>query len=144
MILDGETRLSDAQSLSASGATTNYYDQGLDHDLGRGEPMAMVFTITTAADTADGNETYSFAAQTDDNTSFSSATDMIERSMAGADLEVGAQVVLPLPPEAERYVRGYVTLGGTTPSVSFDCDIMPLSMARRDHDVHYASGFSVS
>ena len=144
MILDAETRLGSAQAFTSSGATTDYYDQGADVDLGRGEPMAAVFTVTTAADSTTGDETYKFAVETDDNTSFSSATEITGRTVAAASLAAGDRVVLPLPPDAERYIRGYLTLGGTTPSVSCDCDILPLSMAGVDYDTHYANGYDIT
>lgn len=144
MILDAETRLASAQALTASGATTDYYDCGADTDIGRGEPMAMVFHVTTAADFTTTDETYAFAVQTDDNTSFSSAATLTSRTVAAANLAAGDRVVLPFTPDNERYIRGYLTLGGTTPSISVDCDILPLSMVGQDHDIHYASGFDIT
>lgn len=139
---DIQTRLAAAQALSASGGTDNYYDQKVDADLGSGEPMAVVYTITTAADGTTGNETYDFAVQTDDNTSFSSATELVSRAVPFASLTVGAKVVLALPPDAERYIRGYVTLGGTTPSVSFTCDLVPYSFVREITD--YKANYTIS
>lgn len=145
MLTDKQTRLGDAQAFSASGATTDYYDSGVARNLGDGEPMAMLFTVTTGADITTGDETYKFGLQCDDNTSFSSALTLLERTVAAASsgLAAGKQVVLPIPPGlVERYIRGYLTLGGTTPSISVDCDIVPLSMVPKT--AYYADGFDIS
>ncbi len=144
MYIDTQTRLASAQAFTATAATTNTIDFRLDRDVGRGEALAMVFTVTTAADITTGDETYSFAIQTDDNSAFSSATTLVTKTVAAALLTVGDRVVIPFPPTNEQHVRGYATLGGTTPTVSCDCDILPLDGARTDHDVSYASGFTVA
>lgn len=144
MILDLETRLSSAQALTASGATTDYYDCGGAFNLDKGEPVAMVYTVTTAADITTGDETYALAVQTDSDSAFGTVQTLLSRTIAAADLAVGDQHVFVLPNGCLRYIRGYATLGGTTPSVSFDCDILPLSMARQDASVYYASGYSIS
>lgn len=143
-ILDKQTRLATAQAFTASGATTDYFDCGAVRNLGDGEPMAMVFTVTTAADYTTADETYSFGIQCDDNTSFSTPTTQESRAVSAASsgLAAGTLVVLPIPPGlTEQYVRGYLTLGGTTPSISVNCDILPLSAVRKLKD--YASNFTI-
>jgi len=151
MYCDKQTRLGTAQALAASGATTDYLDISKARNLGDGEPKAMVFTVTTAADYGTTDEAYTFAVQCDDNTSFSSPTTLESRlfSLANGNapnayLKVGDQVVLILPTgtPVEQYVRGYLTLGGTTPSISVTCDIVPLSVVSKR--ALYASGFAVS
>lgn len=144
MILDLQTRLGSAQAFAASGATTDYYDCGGAFDISRGEPMAMVFTVTTAADFTTGDETYTFAVQTDSASGFGTVQTLVSRAILAANLTVGSQHVFPLPNGVLRYVRGYLTLAGTTPSVSVDTDILPLSMAREDARVYYASGYSMT
>lgn len=147
--LDKQARLAAAQALSASGATTDYYDCSAARNFGDGEPMCMVFTVTTAADYTTTDEAYTFAIQGDDNTGFSSPVTIESKlfSLANANppgtyLTVGAQVILPIPPGlTEQYLRGYLTLGGTTPSVTFNCDIVPLSFVRKIKD--YPSAFTV-
>lgn len=147
--LDKQTRLATAQALAASGNTTDYYDCSQARNFGDGEPMCMVYTITTAADYTTTDEAYTFAIQGDDNTGFSSATTIGSKlfSLANANppgtyLTVGAQVILPIPPGlTEQYLRGSLTLGGTTPSVTFNCDILPLSFVRKIKD--YPSNFNI-
>jgi hypothetical protein len=149
MFLDRQTRLATAQTLAASGATTDYLDTTQARNLGDGEPMCMVFTMTTAADYVTTDEAYTFAIQCDDNAGFASPTTLESRlyslangNGAGTNLLAGAQVILPFPQGlVEQYVRGYVTEGGTTPTCTFNCDIVPLSFVRKPKD--YPSAFSV-
>lgn len=149
-LIDNQLRLGTAQALSASGNTTDYLDISKVRNLGDGNPLAMVFTVTVAADYTTTDEAYTFAIQCDDNTSFSSPTTLESRlfSLANANppgtyLKAGAQVVLPIPAglSVEQYVRGNFTLGGTTPSVTVTTDVMPLSMVAKT--ALYASGFAV-
>ncbi len=151
-LYDNQVRLATAQAFSASGASTDYHDISKSRSLA-GEPLAMVFTVTTAADYTTTDEAYTFSLQCDDNTGFSSPVTLVSRlfSLAnnnppGTFLKAGAQVSLPIPPgllegRTEQYVRGYLTLGGTTPSVSVNIDIMPQSMVAKP--ALYASGFSI-
>lgn len=149
-LIDNQLRLGTAQAFSATGGTTDYWDTGKAREIGNGEPLAMVFTVTTAADYTTTDETYSFAVQGDDNTGFSTPVLMASRlySLANTNLPstyltAGKQVVVPIPPGfQERYLRGHLTLGGTTPSVTVTTDIMPLSMVSKVS--LQASGFAVS
>lgn len=126
MLTDYQATLSNAQALTATAASTNIYDAVDEYDISRGEPLGVMITIDTAADTASGNETYEFAVETDDNDSFSSASELISKTVAGADLTVGAIVILPFHTDLERYTRVNYTLGGTTPSVTVTAEIKPL------------------
>lgn len=144
-LIDNQLRLGSAQAFSASGATTDYWDTSKARNTGDGEALCMVFTVTTAADYTTTDETYQFAIQCDDNTSFSSPATLLTRTISAASsgLAVGVRVVVPFPPGAlvEQYVRGYLTLGGTTPSISVTTDIMPESMVPKTY--LNASGFAV-
>ena len=146
MFIDNQLRLGLKQAFSASGASTDYWDNGKARNVGDGEPMAMVFTVTTDADYTTTDETYAFAIQCDDNTSFSSPTTLETRTISAASsgLVAGTKIALPFPPGVlvEQYVRAYLTLGGTTPSVTVTTDIMPLSMVSKR--ALYASGFAVA
>lgn len=140
--LDYQLQLASAQAFTASGATTSYLDSGVARNLGSGEPMAMVFTVTTAADHTTGDETYAFALQSDSDSAFGTVATHLSTAPAATALTVGTQVVIPFNPTQSRYIRGYATLGGTTPSVSVDCDIMPLANVRKD--ALYAAGFTIA
>ena len=119
--------LSENQAFSASGASTNYYDFSVDRNVGIGNPLAVVVTVDVAADTASGDETYAFALQTDDNSSFSSATSIASITIDKATLVAGYQFALAIPADTsmERYLRLYATLGGTTPSITISAAPLP-------------------
>ena len=144
MLIDSLGRFSNAQALTASAASTEYVDLKKASKLGGGKPLAIVISVGTAADTADGNETYAFKIQCDDNSSFSSATDIISRTIAGASLTAGSIHTLPVPPEVnvEQYIRLYATLGGTTPSVTITAWLAPLD-SLQNANFYGASGYSV-
>ena len=118
MLTDIQATLSNAQALTATADSTDYYDAGAAYDWSRGEAMGLLITVDVAADNTTGNETYSFAVETDDNSSFSSGTILGTKTVAATDLTVGAKVVIPFHIGAERYVQGQYTLGGTTPSIT--------------------------
>jgi len=141
-LIDNALRLGTAQAFSASGATTDYWDNSKARNLGDGEPLCMVFTITTAL--AGTTPTCSFAIQSDSSTGFGSAVTHETVAPAAALQVAGAQFALPIPPgvSISQYVRGYLTLGGTTPTVSVTTDIVPMSMVKKT--ALYASGFSVA
>lgn len=145
MILDDKLKLSDDQALTASGASTNSIDLDVARDLGRGEPMAVVVVITTAANTADADETYEFKIQTDDNSGFSSATDLTKYQPTAADLVAGYTFVIPFTFTNERYLQLYATLGGTTPSVSFDAYVTPHNFVDSGSGKkYYGGGYTIS
>lgn len=143
MILDAQHLFSDAQALTATADSTNYIDLGVDRDIGRGEPMAVVFTVDVAADSTTGNETYQFQVETDDNTSFSSSTIIGDRTILAAALTAGSRHVIPLGYTNERYLQVVYTLGGTTPTVTVTAFLQPMSMID-SNDITYADGFTIS
>jgi hypothetical protein len=150
MILDKENQLADAQALSATGYTTNTVDGGTASpvgDAGSGEPMALLFTVTTAADLASGDETYQFQIVQSANANLSSHdvlsqtdTSLITKTV----LVAGYQVIMPIPPGlvTKRYLGGRVVLGGTTPSISVSCYLVPLSLINKYKA--YAKNYTIS
>lgn len=143
MRLDHQEILSDGQALTESAASTSYKDFGKDRNIGIGEQMCVVVVPTVAADATTGDETYTFAVQTDDNSSFSSATTLSSRAIAAASLTVGSIHVLPIPADKsmERYMRAYYTLAGTTPTITVKAALLPVSDVQ-NHAL-YATGSSV-
>lgn len=144
MILDAHLTLSDAQALTATAASTNYYDAGAARQIGDGEPLAAYITVDVAADFTSTNETYVITLESDDNTSFSSPTTLASRTMSAAERAAGSRIVIPFPPgaPAERYYRLNYTLGGTTPTVTLTAEIQPMSMLQVERV--YAGGFTIS
>lgn len=122
MYVDTLLELSDAQALTATGNTTNTIDLGGDKDVGRGQTLYLVLSLDVAADGANADETYVFTLTTDDNTGFSSPTTIITHTI-NRGTAAGARWTLPLPYNNERYLRGTMTLGGTTPSITFTAHI---------------------
>lgn len=141
MILDSTLQFSNAQALTATADSTNVIDLSNDRDIGIGEPMALVVTVGVAADFTTTDETYQFQLETDDNAAMTSSTIIGDVTVAAANLTAGDKVVIPLGHSNERYLQVVYTLGGTTPSITVDAYLQPLSMI--DGYVTYASGYSV-
>lgn len=141
MILDNLNRLVAAQAFSSSGAvTTNSLPLKVaGRDLAAGEPMAMVFTVTTAAAVA-GTETYVFRAQTATNADGTTGSVVVATTgtlTVGSGtipgygtLAAGDTVILPLIPEnfpaTATHLAGYIALGSSG-AVSCTIDVVPLS-----------------
>ena len=103
--------------------TGNYNTAGLDLGAGfapggPGVPAVAVVQVT-ALDTADGNETYSFALQESaDNAAFTPAGAAAAVTATGVALARGYLT--------KRYARLALTVGGTTPAVTFKAWLNPL------------------
>jgi hypothetical protein len=141
MYIDSLLKFSDAQALTATADSTNVVDLGVDRDIGIGEAMAVVITVGVAADITTGDETYQFQVETDSVEALSSATVIADQTVAAANLTAGDKVVLPIGFSNERYLQVVYTLGGTTPTVTVDAQLMPL--AQVDGYVNYANGYTI-
>ena len=121
-IQDKRLTFTDSQALAASAALTDVIDLRQDRDLGPGQPpLYWVLQVLAASDRTTGDETYSFALQTDDNSGFSSPNTVATIAFPAAVVPAGAVFALALPANVgsnERYLRVNATLGGTTPSVT--------------------------
>lgn len=115
MFIDSTLEFSRAQALSATAASSNVIDLGVDRDIGPGKPMWIVLDVGV---TAAAGGTYQVDLQTDDNSAFSSPTSIATLTLAAASLKAGAQFVMGMPYANERYLRLNYTLGGTTPGVT--------------------------
>lgn len=123
MIFDAQTRFSKEQAVTASAASTNVIDllaagipygndAALNRDLGIHE-IPLRIQVTTAFATL---TSLKVAVQTDDNSSFSSATTVLEtEAIAAASLVAGYQFNIDRIPlkTTERYVRLYYTVAGS-------------------------------
>lgn len=140
MFIDSQHLFSEAQALSATGASTNIIDLGAERKLGVGEPMAVVIMCDVAL--AGTSPTLVVTLQSDDNSGFSSATSIIATQSVGA-LAAGAKLVLPIPAgNTERYIRLNYTLGGTTPTVTLTSFLQPMNMIQ--NDAVYADNITIS
>lgn len=125
MIFSANSLLSDDQAITASAASTNVIDLGangtpvggsaaLGYGSGEGTPVPFLVQVTAAFDNL---TSLTIAVETDDNSGFSSATKLVEQTIALAALVAGKQIALPcLPDQLERYVRVYYTVTGTNPA----------------------------
>lgn len=106
MYLDTLLKFSDEQAVTSTGdtASTNVVNAGTG-DAGAGENLFLFITVDEAVTSA-GAATVQFVLQTDDNESFSSATDaMLSASIGKAALTAGATVKMRLPVGLEKYLR---------------------------------------
>lgn len=146
-ILDAHNRYSNAQSLAASAASTDIIDHGATRNLGEGEPMCIVYVVTTALDGTSGDETYSAQLQTDDNSGFASAASVGPAVSLPRSSAAGTHFIQPLPKNVtvERYTRINYTVAGTTPSGNVSAYLQPLSMVSRlNGPVFYADAITIS
>ena len=106
MLFDLESLFSDRQVLTATGNSANVIDTGAARDLLAGEPLTLVLQVSTAF-TAGGAATLVVTLETDDNSSFSSATTLFTSpAIPVAALTAGARPVqIRVPRGAERYLR---------------------------------------
>jgi hypothetical protein len=112
-ILDRQLVLADAQAITTAAATptTDYLDTLSIGDHGKGQPMWVVARVNTTC-TSGGSATVAASLETDDNSSFSSATTLHSVSaVAVASLVAGYTFfAIRLPIGCERYIRGKFTV----------------------------------
>ena len=114
MILDKLLRMSNAQAVTASAASTDVIDLGVLTDIGEGRELELLVQVGTAF-TAVGAATMTVALQgsVDDST----FTDMaVSRAIGKADLTAGATLLnVSIPPvgagqAVPRYIRVFYTV----------------------------------
>lgn len=113
MILDKYLQLASAQAVTNSAATTDYIDTVAVGQMI--DPVTIVVSVDTTFTSTAADSTLVFTLQTDDETTFNSATTVATlASKAEAVLTDGAQFFLDFPKTGlERYIRGYYTVAGT-------------------------------
>lgn len=143
MIMDKELVLADTQLFNADAGTTNVYDLGATQNLGDGEPLALCIVTDIAADFTTTDETYAIDLQTDDNAAFGSPTSVLKTTFPASQLVPGRILTMPLPYGAnfERYLRAFLDVGGTTPSVTLTIFLQPVTMI--DKMRYYPDAFNI-
>ncbi len=120
MYQDKTLLLSDGQTASSTAASTNVVDLGASRDIARGEPMFLYVAITARGATSPTTHTIVVKLQSDDDENFGSATDLLATGTL-TNPAAGTLLVIAVPPTvAERYMRAYYTIGGTSPSFTVD------------------------
>ena len=133
-----------ASAASSTPASVGYLDHGQIRDLGVGDQtLHLVVLVTTAFTDASSNSTVTASLETDDNTSFSTATTTHTFSVFAALTAAGTKRVLKLGPDHlnERYSRVYFTVANgdlTTGKLS------AFITAELDRATAYADGVSFS
>jgi len=125
MYVDALGRVSNAQALTATAASTDSVDTtgGLISTppaIGTGEPLGFALAVDVAADFTTMNETYQVNVVSSANADLSSPTILSERILTAAQLTAGALFFfeLPIGTPAERYIGLQYVLAGTTPTVT--------------------------
>lgn len=128
MIMDQTGLFSSAQAITATAVSDNYIDLGatgtvygaaaaLTRDIGKGAEVPIKITVTQ---TFNNLTSLTVTIETDDNSSFSSATVIFtSRAYLLAELTAGGKYILPDESPVytnERYVRLRYTVAGTAPS----------------------------
>ena len=142
MYIDSLLQLSNAQALTATAVGTNVVDIEVARGVGNGEPMAVVFSVGVAADQGTGDEDYQFDVEYATNAAQSTGAQLMGRRVfesgtptapaQNADLLVAGFVfAIPIPPttgdEDGDFLGVRYTLAGTTPTITVDAWIAPLS-----------------
>lgn len=121
MIYDAALLLANAQSSTVAAASTDYIDTVAAGNDYKG--CLFVAQVTTAFTTGAGAPTMQFLLQTSAASTFSdSATVTLAASalFLASDLTLGKKVILPIPPGARRYIRGYFNPSASSNTVRFN------------------------
>lgn len=122
MILDYHLKLSDAQAITASAASTSYIDTTV-AGMAVDDELYLVASVNTAFDSQNDTATLTIAIQADNDEAFGSATTLYTSpAFTVAALVAGFQAIkirMPIATQAaagttataERYLRAYYTVG---------------------------------
>jgi len=149
MIVDSQTRVSDAQALVASANSTNVIDLGLmtpQRDVGVGEPIGFNFQVDVAADVADGNETYQFEIIQSTTSGLAAPDTLAQVAIARATLVAGFTFELKVPQNlvTKQFLAVHYTLGGTTPAITITADLLPSCLSHLAKPQTYAKNYPIS
>lgn len=123
MYVDKNLLFAEALAITASAASTSYLDLQSIRDIGAGKDLYLVVNVVEAFTDGSSDSTVQVDIETDDNTSFSSATAVQRVGTFAALSAIGAKKVVKISPAviAERYVRLYFTVAnGNLTTGKFD------------------------
>lgn len=113
MLLDQQA-LSAAQAITATAASTNVIDTGSNKDVGKYGDIPLLIQVVEGFNNL---TSLTVTVQTDDNSAFSSAADVLSMTIPLASLVLGYKSpVITLPMKMERYIRLNYTVTGTAPT----------------------------
>lgn len=114
MLLDQQALFSAAQAITASAASTNVIDTGSNKDVGKYGDIPLLIQVVEGFNNL---TSLTVTVQTDDNSAFSSAADVLSMTIPLASLVLGYKSpVITLPMKMERYIRLNYTVTGTAPT----------------------------
>ena len=114
MLLDQQALFSAAQAITATAASTNVIDTGSNKDVGKYGDIPLLIQVVESFNTL---TSLTVTVQTDDNSAFSSATDVLSLTIPLASLVQGYKSpVITLPMKLGRYIRLNYTVTGTAPT----------------------------
>lgn len=114
MLLDQQALFSAAQAITATAASTNVIDTGSNKDVGKYGDIPMLIQVVEGFNNL---TSLTVTVQTDDNSAFSSAADVLSMTIPLASLVLGYKSpVITLPMKMERYIRLNYTVTGTAPT----------------------------
>jgi uncharacterized membrane protein len=135
MITDAFLTFGTAQAVTADAASTDYID-AITTGLGDGEPLRFVVHCVAAFNTL---TSLNIKLQSDDNSSFSSASDDVVINVLLAGLTANTKVVdVSVPRGLQRYIRAYYDVVGTDPTTG---KLTAGLVVDSQHQVDYPSGF---
>lgn len=112
MYLDAHNLFDDNAQHLTTEASTNLIDLGAARNIGVGEDIYFVIQVDTAFTDGSSNSTMTITLETDDNSSFSSATTAQTIGTFAALSAAGSRLIAKLQPNAinERYLRAKYTV----------------------------------
>ncbi|MBF2733455.1 hypothetical protein I5M63_22580 [Klebsiella pneumoniae] len=114
MLLDQQAPFSAAQAITATAASTNVIDTGSNKDVGKYGDIPLLIQVVEGFNNL---TSLTVTVQTDDNSAFSSAADVLSMTIPLASLVLGYKSpVITLPMKMERYIRLNYTVTGTAPT----------------------------
>ena len=114
MLLDQHALFSAAQAITATAASTNVIDTGSNKDVGKYGDIPLLIQVVEGFNNL---TSLTVTVQTDDNSAFSSAADVLSITIPLASLVLGYKSpVITLPMKMERYIRLNYTVTGTAPT----------------------------
>lgn len=114
MLLDQQALFSAAQAITAMAASTNVIDTGSNKDVGKYGDIPLLIQVVEGFNNL---TSLTVTVQTDDNSAFSSAADVLSMTIPLASLVLGYKSpVITLPMKMERYIRLNYTVTGTAPT----------------------------
>lgn len=131
MQIDAQFQFDLAAAHLTTEASTDYVDLSVARDMGAGRPLYFIILVTTAFTDSGSNSTMAITLESDDNTSFSSATTVQTIGTFAALSAAGSRFVAPLAlfTTPERYLRvkytvanGDLTTGKFTAFLTMDID----------------------